>query len=196
MQGRSDLPVSDGEGDIGPLATRSVMTSVARAYPVAAVVGGALLLAGIGLFLAGILSPIFTLEKFFLMRNTVSIVGACAQLFQEGHYALFVIVGAFSVVLPTLKFVLLWMFWFSADQHRQRVTGFVHWVALYGKWSMLDVFVVAILLVTVKLGAIASVHVHPGLYAFAASVVVTMVATAHAMCIARRLAGESGPYGK
>jgi paraquat-inducible protein A len=172
------------------------MTSVARAYPAASMVGRALLLAGIGLFLAGIFSPIFTLEKFFLVRNTVSIVGACAQLFREGHYALFVIVAGFSVVLPILKFVLLWMFWFSTEQHRQRVNGFVHWVALYGKWSMLDVFVVAILLVTVKLGAIASVHVHPGLYAFAASVIVTMVATAHAMGIARRFDRETGPHGE
>ncbi len=192
LQSRFDRPIFDFNTDPDRVAKRPAMTSMARAYPTAAVVGLCMLLAGVGLFLAGVLSPIFTLEKFFLVRNTVSIVDACAQLFQEGHYTLFVIVGGFSVVLPILKFVLLWMFWFSTDRHRQRVSGFVHWVALYGKWSMLDVFVVAILLVTVKLGAIASVHVHPGLYAFAASVVVTMVATAHAMGIARRFDGESG----
>ncbi len=196
LQVRPDPPVSDFDTDPGPLAKRPDMTSVARAYPAASMVGRTLLLAGIGLFLAGIFSPIFTLEKFFLVSNTVSVVGACAQLFQEGHYALFVIVAGFSVVLPILKFVLLWMFWFSTDEHRQRVNGFVHWVALYGKWSMLDVFVVATLLVTVKLGAIASVHVHPGLYAFAASVIVTMVATAHAMGIARRFDRDTVPYGE
>lgn len=174
------------------------MTSVARAYPRSAAMGRGLLVVAVGLFLIGILMPIFTLEKFFLVRNTVSIVGACAQLFQEGHYLLFVIVGGFSVVFPMLKFGLLWVFWFATGKRRQTVAGFVHWVALYGKWSMLDVFVVAILLVTVKLGAIASVQVHEGLYAFAASVVLTMVATTHAMRIARRFeqetqSGTSGP---
>jgi paraquat-inducible protein A len=48
---------------------------------------------------------------------------------------------------------------------------------LYGKWSMLDVFVVAVLVVAVKLGAIADVDMRYGLYAFAASVLLTMYIT-------------------
>jgi paraquat-inducible protein A len=48
---------------------------------------------------------------------------------------------------------------------------------LYGKWSMLDVFVVAVLVVAVKLGAIADVEMRFGLYAFAASVLLTMFIT-------------------
>jgi paraquat-inducible protein A len=47
----------------------------------------------------------------------------------------------------------------------------------YGRWGMLDVFVVAVLLVTVKLGAIASVKVHPGLYYFGAAVLLMMIIT-------------------
>lgn len=47
----------------------------------------------------------------------------------------------------------------------------------YGRWAMLDVFVVAILIVTVKLGAIASVEVHPGLYVFGAAVLLIMIIT-------------------
>ena len=43
-----------------------------------------------------------------------------------------------------------------------------------GKWSMLDVFVVALLLVSLKLGALAKVEVHYGLYFFTASVILTM----------------------
>jgi len=54
----------------------------------------------------------------------------------------------------------------------------LHWMHLYGKWSMLDVFVVAVLLASVKLGALAQVQIHNGLYAFAASVLLTMLITA------------------
>ena len=54
----------------------------------------------------------------------------------------------------------------------------LHWMHLYGKWSMLDVFVVAVLLASVKLGALAQVQIHSGLYAFAASVLLTMLITA------------------
>jgi paraquat-inducible protein A len=53
----------------------------------------------------------------------------------------------------------------------------LHWIEYFGKWSMLDVFVVAMLLVTIKLGAVAKVEVHYGLFAFAVSVILTMLVT-------------------
>ena len=50
----------------------------------------------------------------------------------------------------------------------------LHVIETLGKWSMLDVFVVALLLVSVKLGVLAKVEVHYGLYVFATSVLLTM----------------------
>lgn len=47
----------------------------------------------------------------------------------------------------------------------------------YGRWAMLDVMVVAILIVTVKLGAIASIQVHSGLYVFGLAVLLIMFIT-------------------
>ena len=42
---------------------------------------------------------------------------------------------------------------------------------------MLDVFVAALLIVTIRLGTMADVEVHFGLYAFAGAVILTMVTT-------------------
>ena len=47
----------------------------------------------------------------------------------------------------------------------------------YGRWAMLDVMVVAMLIVTVKIGAIASIQIHPGLYVFGAAVLLIMLTT-------------------
>ena len=47
----------------------------------------------------------------------------------------------------------------------------------YGRWAMLDVMVVAILIVTVKLGTIASLQIHFGLYIFGAAVLLIMMIT-------------------
>ena len=47
----------------------------------------------------------------------------------------------------------------------------------YGRWAMLDVMVVAILIVTVKLGAIASIQIHAGLYIFGTAVLLIMLIT-------------------
>lgn len=51
----------------------------------------------------------------------------------------------------------------------------LRWLATYSKWSMLDVFVVALLVVTLKLGAMAQAKVEFGIYAFASSVLITML---------------------
>ena len=74
------------------------------------------------------------------------------------------------------------------DRRRHR---YVHWLSVLGKWSMLDVFVVAVLIASVKLGSIASIEIHYGLYVFAASVILMMVAT---HLIHRRL-GATSPQG-
>jgi paraquat-inducible protein A len=46
---------------------------------------------------------------------------------------------------------------------------------IFGKWSMLDVFVTAIFIVWIKLGALASAKAENGIYFFAASVLLTMI---------------------
>lgn len=47
----------------------------------------------------------------------------------------------------------------------------------YGRWAMLDVMVVAVLIVAVKLGAIVSVEIHYGLFVFGAAVLLIMLVT-------------------
>ncbi len=58
-----------------------------------------------------------------------------------------------------------------------KIKRYLHLMHEYGRWAMLDVMVVAVLIVTVKLGAIASVQVHYGLYVFGAAVVLIMFIT-------------------
>lgn len=50
--------------------------------------------------------------------------------------------------------------------------------ALIGRWSMLDVFLVAFLSGIVRFGALASIRAQPGAVAFGAVVILTMLATA------------------
>jgi paraquat-inducible protein A len=47
----------------------------------------------------------------------------------------------------------------------------------YGRWGMLDVMVVAVMIVVVKLDVIAEVEIHTGLYLFAAAVLLIMYIT-------------------
>ena len=131
------------------------------------------------LLAVGLVAPIATLTKFILIENTFSVLSGVVALFREGQFFLFLLITGFSVVLPILKLGVLYRLVSRSDAMREKTRRLLHWMHLYGKWSMLDVFVVAVLVVSVKLGAIANVEMRYGLYAFAASVLLTMFITAN-----------------
>lgn len=122
------------------------------------------------LLLIGLVSPMLTMSKFYFFENSFSVVGGISQLWAEGKWVLAVIISLFSVVLPLLKLLFLYLV-SRPDQNlsvkRKRYLQLMH---DYGRWAMLDVMVVAVLIVTVKLGAVASIEVHWGLYVFAGAV--------------------------
>ena len=136
----------------------------------------------------GLVAPVITLERFVFVENTFSVLSGIAQLFDQGQYFLFLLISAFSVGLPIAKLALLYRI--VSTRYRERERRYLHWLHAYGRWSMLDVFVVAVLVVAVKLGAIAQVHMRYGLYAFALSVLLTMVITARVATLANRLGTE------
>jgi len=82
------------------------------------------------------------------------------------------------VVFPILKTLVLLAIWNLDPAHGERHRRHLGWLASYSKWSMLDVFVVALLVVSVKLGSLAEARVEVGIYAFAASVILTMLLSA------------------
>ena len=129
------------------------------------------------LLFIGLLAPIITLSKFVLIQNTFSVLSGVIELLKEGQIFLFLVITGFSIVLPILKLGVLYRLVSKSETMQKKVRKQLHWMHLYGKWSMLDVFVVAVLVVAVKLGAIADVDMRFGLYAFAASVLLTMFIT-------------------
>ena len=126
----------------------------------------------------GLQAPILTLEKFYFFSNTVSLLSALQQLAREAEWGLFMLVGIFSVVFPVMKTLMLLVIWNLDPAHGDAHRRHLAWLATYSKWSMLDVFVVALLVVSVKLGSLAEARVEVGIYAFAASVVLTMLLAA------------------
>lgn len=130
------------------------------------------------LLLIGLAAPIITLKKFILVENTFSVLSGAVELLQNGQYFLFLLIAGFSVVLPILKLSVLYRLVSHKEAMQPGVRKLLHWMHLYGKWSMLDVFVVAVLVVAVKLGALVDVEMRYGLYAFAGSVLLTMFITA------------------
>lgn len=136
---------------------------------------GLLLLLAFTLFVAGCIAPLFTLSKFFIFSNTVSLLSALLELWYESYYALFLVLLLFSVLFPLVKLLLMLYLLVSTKISQQRHHKLIGFLELVGKWSMLDVFVVAVLLVTIKLGPMADVEVHYGLYLFSVSIILMMI---------------------
>lgn len=133
-----------------------------------------LLILASGCFIGGISLPIMTVTKFIFIENSFSILSGLSDLYAQQRYLLLALITGLSLFLPALKLAILgWVLCrnngLSSGMHR--AISLIH---TFGRWAMLDVFVVAILLVSVKLGALAQVEIHSGLYWFACCVLVTM----------------------
>lgn len=151
--------------------------TLSQQYPHAAALIWPTLVASLVLLIVGIFAPLLTLEKLYIFTNTVSLFSGIQQLFEDRELMLGLIILVFSIVFPIIKLSILAVLWISPDSQSHRFGRWMNFLVVFGKWSMLDVFVVALILVSVKLGALASVEVHYGLYAFATSVLLSMLAT-------------------
>jgi len=130
------------------------------------------------LFLTGIFFPFFNVTKFWIFSDAVSVFSGVLALFRESEYFLFAVLTLFTLIFPCVKLGLLGIIWAEREHNLARVRRLHRWVEVLGRWSMLDVFVVAILIVAMKSAAVADIHIGSGLYMFTFSVIATQVASA------------------
>ena|SRR3989338_604603 len=129
------------------------------------------------LFLAyGLFLPVITLKELIFWRTTFSVITGIENLFYEGHYFLTAVILLFSVCFPILKLSVLVVIWFRPVSKKFR-TAMVEWLGSLGKWSMLDVFVVAMMVIITKISGFASAQPRIGIYFFGASVFLAMLTT-------------------
>ncbi|MDO8540635.1 MAG: paraquat-inducible protein A [Opitutaceae bacterium] len=140
----------------------------------------ALALAGTIMMVPANLLPVLSTNLTGQTRSDTIISGIVA-LWEDGMWGIAAIVFTASILIPVLKllglgWLLLAVRWPPRDGRRRR-TLFYAVLDFIGRWSMLDVFLVAFLAGTVKFGALASVEPRTGIVAFTAVVVLTVLAT-------------------
>jgi len=140
----------------------------------------ALTLAALVLYIPANIYPILSMNMYgAYTENTVW--DGVVSLFQYNQYFIAVVVFLASIVIPLLKLMGLFFLvasvkWGRGRRLRAR-TRIFRFIDLIGPWAMLDVFLVAILVALVKLGDIGRIIPGPGLIAFTAVVVLTMLAS-------------------
>jgi paraquat-inducible protein A len=142
---------------------------------------------GIGLFL-----PIVTLEKLAFSSRTYSVLTGIKDLFEGGNILLAGLIFGFSVLFPAFKLVMLLVIWFRRIDEGDR-RRFLWYLEVLGKWSMLDVFVVIVMIGSIQLGILASGTVEPGVYVFGSAILISIAATFVVGRIAGAAEGKGAP---
>ena len=144
-----------------------------------------LILTSFVLLLIALSLPLMTVEKMVFWKNEYSVIAGVHGLWEQGQYALAIILFFFSIVFPLFKLGMLGVIWtVRLDEGKRQAV--LHWLGILGKWSMLDVFVVAILIVLVKLGPLARVQPERGVYWFAAAIFLSMITSMYVDSLAKK----------
>jgi uncharacterized paraquat-inducible protein A len=110
-----------------------------------------------------------------LSFESKGVLGSITKLFENGDVLVASVILLFSVLIPLVKtFSLAFVAIFMESKFAH---GIVKFFKMIGKWSMVDVFVVATFLVylTVDKGDVSRAEVESGLYYFLAYVIVSML---------------------
>ncbi len=141
----------------------------------------ALLLAAYVMYIPANLLPVSTIV-YLGHGEPDTIFSGVKVLFQTGDVPVAALLFFASICVPMLKMVgLTWLLltvrfrWMWRPKDR---TVLYRLIEIVGRWSMLDIFVISILVALVQLQALATIHAGAGAVAFCAVVVLTIFAAA------------------
>lgn len=139
----------------------------------------ALLAAAAVLYIPANVYPIMTTTSLG-RSNPSTIIGGVVQLLEMGSWPVALVILVASVIVPLGKLIALaWLCLVAPRAHRMRAqarTRLYRLTEFIGRWSMVDIFVVAILVALIRAGNLMSITPGPAALAFGAVVVITMLA--------------------
>jgi paraquat-inducible protein A len=138
---------------------------------------GVLLLAAAPMLVAGLTMPAISVSRLVFFEQQYSLMQAILAYWSQGQWALFILVLVFSVLIPASKVLIgLWA-WVAGQNRPQLVRRMLRVLAAISKWSMLDVFIVALTVLVVDGRILDSADVHVGIILFAAAAIASTLAT-------------------
>lgn len=139
----------------------------------------AFLISGYILYIPANIFPIMTVSEFGV-GDPHTIAGGIIELINSDMIPIAMLVLVASILVPMLKLLgislLLLCVHFRWRKNTRLWTVIYRIISLVGRWSMLDIFMISILVSLVDLGSVAQIIAGPAATAFAAVVVLTIYA--------------------
>jgi paraquat-inducible protein A len=139
----------------------------------------ALVITAAVLYIPANLLPVMRTHEI-LSDEDDTILSGVVSLAHQGSWPIALLVFFASIVVPLLKLValgdILFAIWRGRVRNPRQRSRLFRMVEFVGRWSMLDVFALSLLASLVQIKSLAIVQVRAGAFAFAAVVVLTMLA--------------------
>lgn len=121
-----------------------------------------------------------TITGVFGTQKADTIMSGVIYFMLSGSWHIALIIFIASVLIPLMKLVILIYLLLSVQFRSEWKPGdrtrMFRFIEVVGRWSMVDVYVVTVLVAMVKLGPLADIEAGPGAVYFAAVVVITILA--------------------
>lgn len=163
----------------GTLSCPRCGTDLHRRKPDSLVRTWALLIAAAIMYIPANYFPVLKIEILGNSQSATILTGV-KELFDAGMWEIAALIFFASITVPLLKIVglayLLISVHFNSRWRPRDRTQFYRLIEGIGRWSMIDMFMVSILVALVQLGGVATIDPGVGATCFAAVVVITMFA--------------------
>jgi paraquat-inducible protein A len=147
-------------------------------------------------FALGIILPVIRFTTIYVWTNEHSIATIIWALFENEEYFLTVVLFLFSIFFPFLKLFYLLTLVTSPDippEFRKKSISTMEWL---GRYSMTDVMVLALMIFYVNSSGYTEATVLPGVYFFAASAIITMLAYGWANSVPAARRAQTAPVAE
>lgn len=132
-------------------------------------------------YVLGITQRLFVSKQLFFAEKEVTLLNSIRMLFDNNENFLGTIIFIFTILFPIFKYILL--LFSLAFNKKEEISKLNRWMSVISKWSMLDVYIVALLLLNMKFDSrIINMELKEGVVWFSLSIILIMIA----MIIPRR----------
>ena len=121
----------------------------------------------------GLVLPLVRFEKLYFFSETPSLIGIVTSLWSQGSPALALVIALLSIVFPIAKLIGIAVEATAPSAGGRQDRAVARLLPILGKWSMMDVMLVALVIVAAKTSGMATDFTQPGLWFYAASAVMT-----------------------
>jgi paraquat-inducible protein A len=146
-------------------------------------------------FALGIILPVIQFTTVYVWTDKHSIATIIYALYQNQETFLCIVVFAVSIFFPFMKLLYLLTLVTSPDlssEFRAKSIATMEWL---GRYSMTDVMVLALMIFYVNSSGYTTASVLPGVYFFAASAIITMLAYGWANTVPPPMRARTSPEG-